>query len=574
MPKVNLPYGIDNFEKVRESGCYYVDKTNFIRELLDETFDVNLITRPRRFGKTLAMTMLSAFFDIRKDNRGIFDGLAVMEDKAFCSRWMNQWPVLFLTLKNIDGKTFDKAYGMLENEVSRLCKEHFYLADSDQVDGDDREIFLRLKAGKGSGMDIQCGLDTLMRMMKAHYKKPVILLIDEYDVPLAKANDNGYYEEMLDVIRTFLGMAWKSNPFLKFAVVTGCLRIAKESVFTGTNNFISNSISDEHYQCSFGFVEREVEQLLNDAGFADKLDAMKKWYDGYRFGSAEVYCPWDVVNHVRALMQKSSAQPGNYWIDTSHNNIIRRFIDIKCDSVNEKFETLLAGGVIYEPIVEDLNYDNANSSESYLWSILYLTGYLTQAPLVSADDIGNSNGGGIRELRIPNEEVKAVFANTIKTWFADMVEAKDRRAFFQKWWEGQDEALTKEVSDILFDTISYFDYKEDFYHAFVAGLFSGAGYEVKSNSEQGTGRADIIVKERRHRRAIVIEMKWSGKGSDLEKECEAALAQIEQRQYSRNLQTEGFMTVLCYGAAFLGKSCLIRFADDGGGRNADAQGGT
>ena len=337
MANLNLPYGIDNFEKIRINHCYYIDKTEFIKELLTETFDVNLITRPRRFGKTLTISMLAEFFDIRKDTRAIFSGLAISENPDICNQWQNKWPVLYLTLKDINGRNFQKAYGLLKNEISKLCKEHPCLGKSTLVDPDDQTIFLRLKTG--SDIEVQCALDTLMRMMKAHYGKPVILLIDEYDVPLAKASDNGYYDDMLDTIRTFLGMAWKSNPSLKFAVVTGCLRIAKESIFTGANNFISNSIFNKHYNHFFGFTQHEVEKLLNDAGYIHHLNDTRRWYDGYRFGWMEVYCPWDVINHIRALTVNQNARPGNYRKDTSHNQIIRRFIDKKSDSVNGKFET-------------------------------------------------------------------------------------------------------------------------------------------------------------------------------------------------------------------------------------------
>jgi len=561
MAKVNLPYGIDNFAKVRAGNCYYIDKTGFIRELLSETFDVNLITRPRRFGKTLTMSMLAEFFDIRKDSGEIFDGLEIAEDMDFCAEWMNQWPVLFLTLKDVDGRKFEGAYGLLQDTVASLCKEHPYLAASKRIDLDDRERFLRLKAGRGSFTDMQCALHTLLRMMKAYYGKDVILLVDEYDVPLAKASDNGYYEEMLEVIRSFLGMAWKSDPALKFAVVTGCLRIAKESIFTGANNFISSSISGESYQDYFGFMESEVSILLQDAGLQSALPEMKKWYDGYIFGEREIYCPWDVINHVRALMKSSKAEPGNHWLDTSHNNIIRRFIDHPHINVNAKFETLLAGGAIQEPIREDLTYDIAHSTEDNLWSILYLTGYLTRV-LPERLPEGMRPVKGNMALRIPNEEVKSVFGDTVKKWFEEKIAIRDRGSLFKAWWSGDGERLTQDVADILFGTISYFDYKEDFYHAFVAGLFSGAGYDVRTNSEQGTGRADIVVKDQEHRRAIVIETKWPGREkADLERECSAALRQIEDKQYRRNLRLEGYTTILCYGAAFLGKTCLIKLAD-------------
>ncbi|MCD8131884.1 MAG: ATP-binding protein [Lachnospiraceae bacterium] len=561
MAMIPLPYGIDLFEKVRKEHCYYIDKTHLISEMMSVPFQVNLITRPRRFGKTLAMSMLASFFDIRKDSRELFEGLEISKNKDLCAQWMNQWPVLFVTLKDVNGRDFPDAYEMLHQVLADLCKEHYYLKTSDRVNAEDRDAFARLCARKGELADVKNALTILLRMMCAHYGKEVILLVDEYDVPLAKASDNSYYDEMLNVIRALLGMSWKSNPNLKFAVVTGCLRVAKESIFTGANNFVSNSISDVRYQDCFGFTEEEVVQILADADLSEALPEMRRWYDGYRFGKMEIYCPWDVLLHVLALSQDEHARPGNHWLDTSHNSIIRRFIDLPDMFVNDKFETLLSGGVIQERIREDLTYDIAHSSEDNLWSILYLTGYLTQV-LPEELPEGMTPQEGKTSLRIPNEEVKSVFKDTVQAWFEDSLKSRDRSELFSEWWNGDDVKLTGNVSDILFDTISYYDYKEDFYHAFVAGMFSGAGYEVKSNSEQGKGRADIVVKERRRRRAIVIEVKWPGKkkNATLESECQEALDQIERMQYSRNLRMEGFRTVLCYGAAFLGKDCLIRHA--------------
>ncbi|MCD7955910.1 MAG: ATP-binding protein [Lachnospiraceae bacterium] len=563
MAMIPLPYGIDLFEKVRKEHCYYVDKTHLISEMMSVPFQVNLITRPRRFGKTLAMSMLASFFDIRKDSRELFDGLEISKNVELCTQWMNQWPVLFVTLKDVSGLDFPDAYGMLRQVISKLCKEHSYLKTSDRVDAEDKAVFNKLYTREGELDEVKNAFDLFLRMMHAHYGKEVILLVDEYDVPLAKASDNSYYDEMLNVIRVLLGMSWKSNPHLKFAVVTGCLRVAMESIFTGANNFISNSISDVSYQDCFGFTEKDVEQILADADLSEALPEMKRWYDGYRFGETEVYCPWDVLLHVRALCLKSNASPGNHWLDTSHNNIIRRFIDLPDMFVNDKFEILLAGGVIQERIREDLTYDIAHSSEDNLWSILYLTGYLTQV-LPEELPEGMTPQEGKTSLRIPNEEVKSVFKDTVQSWFEASVKARDRSGLFDEWWNGEDEKLTADVSDILFDTISYYDYKEDFYHAFVAGMFSGAGYEVKSNSEQGKGRAGIVIKERRRRRAIVIEAKWPGKRKDatLESECQEALDQIERMQYAKNLRIEGYRTVLCYGAAFLGKDCLIRRAEE------------
>lgn len=441
--------------------------------------------------------------------------------------------------------------------IASLYGEHEYLLESHKVRETDKRIFRRLAQQQGTETDVLSALAVLTRMMKAHYGKNVILLVDEYDVPLFKANDHGYYENMLDVLRSLLGMAWKANPSLQFAVVTGCLHIANESIFTGSNNFISNSISGERYKNYFGFLEPEVKQLLKDADCPEHFQELKSWYDGYLFGDREIYCPWDVINHVSMLQRKPDAKPENYWKDTSHNNIIRKFIELPKISVNDKFERLLSGGVIQESIVEDLTYDIAHSSESNLWSILYLTGYLTQVP-PEALPAGMTVTAQTTALRIPNKEVKSIFAETIAKWFTDKVQARNRKDFFEKWWSGDAKTLTQEVSDILFGTISYFDYREDYYHAFVTGLFSGAGYQVSSNSEQGTDRADIVVKDSPNRRAIIIETKWSSATGRLEQNCDDAIKQIEQRQYAKNLLMNGYHKVLCYGAAFCGKACLIK----------------
>lgn len=557
---VRLPIGIEWFREIREKGSYYVDKTEAIKELFDEDFKVILLMRPRRFGKTLFMDTLREFFDIRRDSRELFEGLEISKHQELCDKWMNQHPVLFLTLKDIAGGDFSSAYGMMKFVIASLCRDHTYLLDSEQVRREDKEIFERLSYQKGTAEDMQGALFTLMRMMSAHFGKSVILLVDEYDVPLAKASDRGYYREMLDVIRVFLGMSWKSNPCMEFAVVTGCLRIAKESIFTGANNFVSNSVSNRRFSRYFGFTEEEVRELLEAAGLTEHLGEMKHWYDGYLFGENEVYCPWDVVNHVSMLKVDPQSKPANYWKDTSHNEIIRSFIDLPGIDVRGKFETLLAGGVIQERIVEDMTYDLANSSEENLWSILYLTGYLTQVRDGRYPE-GFQKEEGTTVLHIPNEEVKTIFEDTIAKWFRDTVTGMDRRELLEAWWGGEDRKLTELVTDILFDTISYFDYKEDYYHAFTAGLFVGAGYAVSSNKEQGTGRADIVVKDRSHRRALIIEIKHSKKEDDMEKDCREAVEQIRRKGYART-DLKGYRTVLCYGAAFFEKDCLVCAARD------------
>ena len=330
---------------------------------MQKIFEVNLITRPRRFGKTLLMNMLSEFFDIRKDSRALFEGLEISKNKQLCCIWQNQWPVLFLTLKSVEGLKFDSAYGMLEAVISELCVEHFYLAESQVVNPVHREIFLRLAKKTASEEEIKNSLYTIMAMMQTHYGKRVILLVDEYDVPLAKASENGYYKQMLDVIRGILGRVLKGNSSLEFSVVTGCLRIAKESIFTGTNNFVSDTISGRRFERYFGFTEKEVRELLENTRFSEYKNEVKLWYDGYLFGREKIYCPWDVLNYINSLQDNPDAKPENYWKNTSHNGIIRSFIDRTDLAVNEKFEVLLAGGIIRERIEEDLTYDVLHSSE-------------------------------------------------------------------------------------------------------------------------------------------------------------------------------------------------------------------
>lgn len=361
---------------------------------------------------------------------------------------------------------------------------------------------------------------------------------------------------MLDVIRGLLSTALKTNDHLKFAVVTGCLRIAKESTFTGTNLFVMNSIHEGGYMNDFGFTEAEVYKLLQDAGLEEQLPGMKKWYDGYRFGEYEIYCPWDVVNHVAAVLKIPGKKPGSYWKDTSHNRIIKSFIDDEYIHVNEQFEILLAGGAVKVPIKEDLTYnmDDSEDRERYFWSILYLTGYLTGTYEDMSDE---EEMLGLMNLKIPNEEVKTIFAETIAEWFKDTMKKQDRNELFKAWWNGEDQKLTQLISDILFDTISYFDYKEDYYHAFLAGLFAGAGYNVTSNTEKGLGRADVIVKDRKNRRAIIIEAKHSESEQKLKADCRKALDQIDAKQYAKAF-LKGYKTVLCYGAAFFEKSCLVQ----------------
>ena len=557
MKKLQIPVGISDFTKIREQGYYYVDKTELISELLEDIAEVTLITRPRRFGKTMGMSMLSNFFDIQKDSKALFQGLEISNHTALCKAWQNQWPVLFVTFKDIDGLTFASAKEMLIERVATLCKTRSYLASSDQINPDDRKIFQKLSDlvnGKPTDAMLKTSLSLLMQMMKAHYGKPVILLIDEYDVPIAKASANGYYAEMLEIIRGMLSTALKDNDALRFAVITGCLRIAKESIFTGTNNFVSDTISSSHLNEFFGFTQADVDQILRDVDLMDHAEAVKAWYDGYHFGDLDVYCPWDVMNYLRDLQRNPKSKPASYWKNTSDNSIIRSFIDYRGTKISQKLETLLSGGYILQKVEEDLTYDYLHSSEENLWSILYLTGYLTQA---REEDLPGPLPEKTSALMIPNAEIKEIFQTTIQKWFDESAQTWNRKILFDAVWSGKAEVLTEQMNKLLRKTISYHDYREDFYHAFLAGIFAGAGYEVDSNKEHGEGRSDVVVLDPEGDRVAIFEAKYSRTQDAMSKDCAAALEQIEDRQYAKEFEDD-YDSVLCYGIAFYKKRCLVR----------------
>lgn len=555
MYRVNIPVGVSDFEKIRQENLYYVDKSGLIIDLLSKKrAEVTLITRPRRFGKTMGMNMLANFFDIQKDSRSLFEGLDISKESALCAQWMNQWPTLFLSFKDVDGTCFKNAFNLLKATLSRFCDAHPELADNETVTEEQRRVFARLIDRTASMTEVQGALLTLMQMMQAKYGKPVILLLDEYDVPLAKASSNGYYTEMLEVIKPLMSTALKDNPSLQMAVITGCLRVAKESIFTGTNNFVSDTISDSHLNEYFGFTQKEVDQLLEDSGTTDHAEDIKAWYDGYHFGDLDIYCPWDVMNYLRDLQNDPNAEPASYWENTSDNAIIRSFIDYAEDSISEKLETLLSGGYIVQKIRENLTYDYLHSSEENLWSILYLTGYLTRIPPAS---LPKKLPRGELALVIPNAEVKEIFENTVQEWFDDTAKGSDRRALFDAVWSGNAEALTEEMSDLLYRTISYHDYREDFYHAFLAGIFAGAGYSVTSNREHGEGRSDVVIRDKKHRRVAIFEAKYSKLPQAMATDCEAALQQIQDKKYARDYE-DGRTKIFCYGIAFCKKDCLVQ----------------
>ena len=558
MNDLKIPVGISDFAKIQNYGYYYVDKTGLIEDLLEkETAEVTLITRPRRFGKTMGMSMLANFFDIRRDSQAMFEGLEISKNTALCSEWMNQWPVLFLTFKDVDGLTFASAKEMLLNRIAAIYNDHSYLLEGTRVQENDRKVFERLAdevSGNPTDAMLKTSIVLLMRLMRNHYGKPVILLIDEYDVPIAKASAKGYYPEMLEVIKGLMSTALKDNDALRFAVITGCLRIAKESIFTGTNNFVSDTISSSHLNEYFGFTQEDVDQILKDADCQEHAADIKNWYDGYHFGDLDVYCPWDVMNYLRDLQRNPKAKPASYWKNTSDNSIIRSFIDYRGTKISQKLETLLSGGYILQKVEEDLTYDYLHSSEKNLWSILYLTGYLTQ---VREDDLPAPLPEDTSTLIIPNAEVREIFETTIQKWFDESAQTWNLTTLFDAMWSGDAETLTEEINKLLYKTISYHDYKEDFYHAFLTGILAGSGCAVESNREHGEGRSDIVMYHPDRPQVVLFEAKYAKTLNGLEASCAAALQQIEDRQYAKEFEDD-YDSVLCYGIAFYKKRCLVR----------------
>ena len=549
--------GEADFAALRNENAYYVDKTEIIYELVHDTNNkVTLFTRPRRFGKTLMMSMMENFFSIRKDSKSLFENLAIAKHKTFCKEWMNQYPVLFVSFKDVEAEDFDGAYEMLKVRLADISKDLSDLVNGNQVNKYDCETLDRLQSEKSTSGDVKNSLKTIMRMLYAVYGRQVILLIDEYDVPLAKASEkdtakNHYYSGMLDVIRGIMSTALKDNEFLKFAVITGCLRIAKESIFTGTNNFASYSVLDERFSRYFGFLEEEVRTMLEAADRAEAAEEIKEWYDGYIFGEAHVYCPWDVINHISSLRYRRTSKPKNYWKNTSHNGILLTFIKRTDFDVAGKFEKLLNGGNIIQTISDELTYDTLHSTEDNLWSVLLMTGYITKSdPDEETDTVS---------LKIPNKEIASIFRDSVVRYFTDTVNGDSIKEMIESLWEKDISRATEILSDLLWGTISYNDYHEDYYHAFLAGIFVGRGYEVESNKEKGLGRPDILLKDRKNRRAIIIESKKSRKKASLGRDCDIAIKQIIDERYAEGI--EGYEQILCYGVAFFQKQAMIKLME-------------
>lgn len=554
---LKLPVGIEDFAEIRQAGFYYVDKTKFIEQLLDGWGKVNLFTRPRRFGKTLNMSMLRYFFEIGAD-ASLFDGLQIAKNKKLCEEYQGKYPVIFFSFKNVEGLTFADAQYRLAELIAGEAERFAFLAQSDKLTENERSLYCGLTAVR-EGRYALAGevLVSALQLLSKHYGQKTIILLDEYDVPLDKAFQNGYYKEMVSLIRGMLGQALKTNEFLHFAVLTGCLRVSKESIFTGLNNFKVLSITDNRFDEQFGFTDAEVEQLLAAYNLADHLDETKAWYDGYRFGAADVYCPWDVINHVDMLRSNPSAKPQAYWINTSGNALVKLFIEMADKSTRDELERLVAGEAIEKHIRLELTYDEIDSSIDNLWSVLFTTGYLTQKGVTE---------DGAYKLVIPNQEISEVYKLQIQEWFKKKVfaDTEQLQSFWQAFAMGDSEAVELFLNRTLSNSISVFDAKgrdaerENSYHMLLVGLLAGkADWLVRSNVEAGEGFADIIVETDDLDAGVIVELKYAQTMTAMEKSCANALAQILAKRYAEYLHNNGREKVLLYGIAFCKKKCRV-----------------
>lgn len=559
--QLKLPVGIENFQEIRQLGFYYVDKTKMIEHLLSQWGKVNLFTRPRRFGKTLNMSMLRYFFEIGTDPT-LFDGLFISQNKELCETYLGKFPVVFLSLKNVDGLTFEEARYRLTELIAKEAERFGFLADSDRLSENEKKMYQALTAlsdGRYT-MDellLVSAIQTISQLLYRHYGQKIILLMDEYDVPLDKAFQHGYYREMVSLIRGMFGQALKTNDFLYFAVLTGCLRVSKESIFTGLNNLKVLASTDARFDEYFGFTDEEVKILLEAYHLESHMEETKEWYDGYHFGNADIYCPWDVISHVDRLCGEPTAAPQAYWINTSGNDLVKRFIEKADKTTRDEIEALIAGGLIEKPIRLELTYDEIDNSINNLWSVLFTTGYLTQA--------GRTDQGDYR-LRIPNKEVREVYKLQIQEWFRDTVlqDTEPIRAFLQAFTDGNAKEIEARLTKILGNMISILDTKardeekEIFYHGVLLGLLRcNFDWSVKSNVEAGDGFADIIVEPESPDAGIIVELKYSQTFSGLESACERALAQIRDRRYAEYLKGEGRNEILVCGIAFCKKRCRV-----------------
>lgn len=557
--KLKLPVGIEDFREIRRKDFYYIDKTGLIEQLLDSWGKVNLFTRPRRFGKTLNMSMLRYFFETGTD-KTLFEGLHISQRSDLCEEYMGKFPVVSLTLKGVDGLNFERAKNKLLKYIALEAERFNFLKNSDKLTDNEKQRYgalIRMQDGKYV-MDedtLESALQTLSELLYRHYGQKVIVLIDEYDVPLDKAYQNDYYREMVVMIRSLFGEALKTNEFLQFAVLTGCLRVSKESIFTGLNNFKIFSITDSRFDEQFGFTEDEVEKMLKDYQLETYLASMKEWYDGYRFGDADIYCPWDVINRVDDLCDTPEAEPKCYWINSSGNALVKRFVSIANRTTQNEIERLIAGEPIEKSLRLDLTYDEIDKSIDNIWSVLFTTGYLTQVGMTEQ---------GAYKLVIPNKEVRTVYISQIQEWFKQKIadNAEQMTSFWKAVEDGNAEEIEQYLNRTLSNTISVFDTKapekENSYHTFLAGMLTGnTDWVVKSNVEAGEGFADIIIEPQNPDDGIIFELKYSKEASGLDKACERAIKQIRDRRYFEYLKNDGRYDMMFYGIAFYKKRCKV-----------------
>lgn len=558
---LKLPIGVDNFEKIRRDGFYYVDKTGLIEQLLERWGEVNLFTRPRRFGKTLNMSMLRSFFEIGTDPL-LFEGLYISHKKELCEAYLGKYPVVFLSLKNAEGLSFEEAKYQLAELIGMEAERFLFLLESERLTDNEKSRYralIELRGGQYAMDDrtLISSLQILSQLLHKHYGKKTIILIDEYDVPLDKAFQYNYYKEMTALIRGLFGKALKTNESLQFAVLTGCLRVSKESIFTGLNNLKILSITDTRFDEQFGFTENEVKMLLESYQLGTHLTEMKEWYDGYHFGTADIFCPWDVINHTDRLCSEPGAKPSSYWINTSGNELVKRFIDKANKTTRDKIGRLLDGSSVEKSVRLDLTYDEIDNNIDNLWSVLFMTGYLTQT--------GGAEQGRYR-LVIPNKEIREVYKLQIQEWFREQLlgNTEQLTVFWRSLEEGKTDEVEKYLTRTLGNSISVFDTKapehekENSYHTFLVGLLAGnSDWLVKSNVEAGDGFADIIVETEDPDAGIIIELKYSKEIAGMEKACEKAIAQIKERRYDDYLRNDGRQEILIYGMAFCRKKCRI-----------------
>lgn len=565
--KLMLPIGYESLEEIRTEGFYYVDKTAMIRDLLSRRGKVNLFTRPRRFGKTLNMSMLGSFFDISSD-KAIFDGLDISKETALCEKYMGKFPVISVSLKSASAADFTTARALMCDTIGEEAMRFYDLLDSDKLSDEEKTVYRQLitvdTAGQGiynmTDAVLMGSLRTLSMLLEKHYGRKAVLLIDEYDVPLAKANEQGYYDQMITLVRGMFERALKTNGSLQFAVLTGCLRVSKESIFTGLNNLQIFSVADKDCGSYFGFTDDEVKTMLEYYGLSDKYETIKEWYDGYRFGDTDVYCPWDVINYVHKLQVQPKLEPQNYWSNTSSNDVIKRFLVQASSDTRNEIERLIAGESVTKQISEELTYKELYDNIENIWGVLFATGYLTQA--------GEAEGK-MRKLVIPNREIHDIYMTQVRKWMQEKArENKERLHTFCEAFRGADEETVQTIfTEYLNETVSVRDtavrkeLKENFYHGFLLGLLRfKEDWRVISNRESGAGYADIVIEIFAEKTGIVIEVKYADNG-DLDMGCKEALQQIEEKDYANQPHLDGMNKIIKCGVACHVKNCKVMFAD-------------